>query len=526
MMKIHVVSETPFIMKATGVHTAFMDHIELLKENAKSSSKITALIFKEKSVTFLQLKDSAFKLANSLKALGVKKHDRVAIYLPNSLEYIYSYLAIWSLGLTAVPLDFMLTDDELISCISHSQAKILISRSKPTSSPEAIKKSCPSIENIILCNEKHKDCLFLEELMDNSTADEPLDAGIKDSDYAIIFYTSGTTGKPKGVLCNYFQLTAPAKAMKYFVNLSDKDIALCAGLPFSHLGGLVFIQGILFLRIEVILMDRFVPAEFLKNIQEYKVTCLWLVPSMYYALLQLKEFESFDLSSLEWINCFGAPSSADALRRFHRHCPHTEFYHGWGMTETQGPSVVTPKGSTKLESVGLPAPWITIKIFDDADKELPLGQIGEIVVKSWVVTDGYYKDPQATAQAMRNGWFHSGDLGRFDSDGYLYIVGRKREMMKVGGEIVFEPELEVAIHKHASIAEVAVIGVADNLRGEVPKAFIVLKEGAGLTADELRYFCREHLAHFKVPHYFEFVNALPKNRAGKIDKEKLRGVNL
>jgi acyl-CoA synthetase (AMP-forming)/AMP-acid ligase II len=179
-------------------------------------------------------------------------------------------------------------------------------------------------------------------------------------------------------------------------------------------------------------------------------------------------------------------------------------------------------GSAKIESVGRPAPWIEVKIFDEQDQELPPGNTGEVVVKSWVVSDGYYKDPQLTAETIRNGWFYSGDLGKFDKDGHLYIVGRKKEMIKVAGEIVFEPEVEAAIHKHPDVAEVAVIGIPDKMRGEVPKAFVVLKEGKNVSAEDMRFFCREHLAHFKIPHYFEFVNSLPKNRAGKIAKEGLR----
>ena len=272
----------------------------------------------------------------------------------------------------------------------------------------------------------------------------------------------------------------------------------------------------------MVLMERFVPVEFLKNIQNYKITCFWLVPSMYYAILQLKEFETYDLSSLRWIVSFGASSSPDALRRFNQYCPQAHFFNGWGLTETNAPTVVLPMGSKKIESIGRPAPWIEVKLFDDTDKEMPLGQVGEIVVRSWVVTDGYYKDPELTAQAIRNGWFHTGDLGRFDSEGDLYIVGRKKEMIKVAGEIVFEPEVEAVVHKHPDVSEVAVIGVLDKLRGEVPKAFVVLKEGKKVSEEDLRYFCREHLAHFKIPHYFEFRQALPKNRTGKIDKERLR----
>jgi acyl-CoA synthetase (AMP-forming)/AMP-acid ligase II len=349
--------------------------------------------------------------------------------------------------------------------------------------------------------------------------------GILAQDYAIIFYTSGTTGRPKGVLVNYRQLEAPPQSMTFFVDFNEKDIILCA-LPFSHLGGLIYIQNCISFALTMVLMERFIPLEFLKNIQHYQVTCFWVVPSMYYALLQLKEFESYDLLSLRWVVIFGAPSSPDALRRFSQYCPASHLLNGWGLTETNAPTCVIPLGSKKVESVGRPAPWIEVKIFAENDREVSGGQVGEIVVRGWVVTDGYYKDPEATAQAIRNGWFHTGDLGRFDSESFLYIVGRKKEMIKVGGEIVFEPEVEAAIHKHPDVCEVAVIGVPDKLRGEVPKAFVVLKDGAESNAEELRYFCRQHLAHFKIPHYFEFSNLLPKNRTGKIDKEKLRQTSL
>ncbi len=500
-----------------------MDVVAILEEKAKTYSHKPALIFTAQPITFSQLRDFSFRFADSLKNLGIKKGDKVAIYLPNWPEYIYSYLAIWSIGATAVPLDFMLTEEELLSCILHSEATILIAKSKPTVSLSALKQKCPTLKEIILCHESSTDFLSFEELLKQGKNIAP-QVKIQDKDYAIIFYTSGTTGKPKGVLVNYLQLGAPAKAMGCFVDLSDKDIVLCA-LPFSHLGGLVYLQNNIYFGLTVVLMERFIPLEFLKNIQNYKVSCFWIVPSMYYAFLQLKEFENLDLSSLRWIVSFGAASSPDALRRFHQYCPQAHFLNGWGLTETNAPTTVIPMGSKKLESIGKPPLWIEVKVFDENDKELPLGEVGEIVVRGWVVTDGYYKDPQATAEAIRGGWFHTGDLGKFDSEGYLYIVGRIKEMIKVGGEIVFELEIENAVHKHPDIAEAAVIGVPDKLRGEIPKAFVVLKEGSKLNEADLRYFCRQHLAHFKIPHYFEFITALPKNRAGKIDKEKLRNIN-
>lgn len=497
-----------------------MNIAELLESKAKTLFHKPAFIFREQVISFQQLKDNSFRLADSLMRLGLKKGDKVAIYLPNCPEYIYSYLAIWCCGFTAVPLDFMLTEDELESCISHSETVILIAKSKPAVSFIGLKQKCPSLKEIILCQETRQDFLSFAELQGKGE-NRPPQVKTQDKDYAIIFYTSGTTGKPKGVLVNYLQLGAPPKAMEFFVDLAERDITLCA-LPFSHLGGLIYIQNNIVYGITVVLMERFMPLEFLNNIQNYKVTCFWLVPSMYYAFLQLKEFESIDLSSLRWIVTFGASNSPDALRRFNQYCPNAHLLNGWGLTETNAPTVVLPLGSDKIESVGRPAPWVEVKIFDVNNKELPTGQVGEIAVRSWVVTDGYYKDPEATSYAIRNGWFHTGDLGRFDAEGDLYIVGRKKEMIKVGGEIVFEPEIESAIHKHPDVAEVAVVAVTDKLRGEVPKAFVVLKEGKSLASEDLRYFCRQHLAHFKIPHYFEFIAALPKNRSGKIDKEQLR----
>jgi acyl-CoA synthetase (AMP-forming)/AMP-acid ligase II len=497
-----------------------MDVPKLLTKNAESFPDKAAIIFKDQSITFAQLRDSTFKLANSLINLGVKKADKVAIYLPNCPEYIYSYLAIWSYGALAVPLDIMLTEEELISCICHSEATTLITKSKPAVSLAKIKENCPQLKNIILCQENLEDFLSFEELLEKGTT-KFTGVDIQDKDYAIIFYTSGTTGKPKGALVNYLQLGAPPKAMEFFVDLTEKDIVLCA-IPFSHLGGLVYIQNCLSFGLTLVLMERFVPLEFLRYVQNYKVTCFWIVPSMYYAFLQLKEFETLNLSTLRWIVTFGASSSPDALRRFHQYCPQAHLLNGWGLTETNAPTTVIPLGSNKIESVGRPAPWIEVKIFNANDQELPTQEVGEIVVRGWVVTDGYYKDPVATTEAMRAGWFHTGDLGKFDVEGDLYIVGRKKEMIKVGGQICFEPEIEAVLHKHPEIAEVAVVGIPDKLRGEVPKAFVVLKQGKILTERSLRYFCREHLAHFKIPHVFEFMSSLPKTRAGKVDKEKLR----
>ena len=491
----------------------------LISTTKKFHSK-PAVIFRDQPISFLALSDNVFKLANGLLTLGIKKSDKAAIYLPNNPEYIYSYLALFSLGATVVPLDYMLTEDELVSCLSHCQAKLLIAKEKEALSLENLKKRVPGLENIIVLEESKSNFKSFQDVL-NSARPLPVEIEINDRDPALIMYTSGTTGSPKGILLNYRHLDGSPQAMEYFVDLSEKDIKLCC-LPLSHSAGLIYIQNCICYGITLVLMERFQPLEFLKNIQKYKVTCFHLVPSMYYAILHLKEFESFDLSSLRWLVVFGAPSDPHSLRRFQQYCPQAHLLNGWGLTETCPPNTVIPLGSKKIESVGKPAPWVEVKIVSDEDNELPQGQVGEIVISGWVVMEGYYQDPKTTSEVIKNGWFHTGDLGKFDQEGFLYIVGRKKDMIKVSGEIVYSFEVENVLLKHPAIQEAAVVGMPDKLRGELVKAFVVSKKALEVKPEDIRSFCRQHLAHFKVPHEVEFRDSLPKTPSGKIQKERLK----
>jgi len=487
--------------------------VELLEKWAKKFPDRPAVIFQDKSITFAQLKDNAFKLAQALSDSSLKKGDRVAIYLPNCLEYIYGYLAAFSLGLIAVPLDFTLTEDELLSCLGHSETKVLIARPKEGLFLENLQEKLPFLEKIILPAE-------LALILKKETAPVP-QVDIQPQDHSMIIYSSGTTGRPKGILWNYRHLDSGPMTLGHCVEINENYRLICA-LPFSHGGGLVYIQCMLYFGANIILIERFIPLGFLKNIERYKVNAFFIVPSMYYALLSLKEVESFDLSSLKWLNTFGAANSPEALRKFHKVCPQAMFYNGWGMMETAPPNVILPTGCEKIESIGKPIPWLEVKIFDENDKEVRTGQIGQLVVRGWPVMEGYYKDPKLTAEVMAGGWLHSGDLAKMDKEGLIYILGRFAERIKVGGLLVYASEVESVIMKHSDVGEAAVIGIPDKLKGEIPEAFVVLKNGHALSGNDLRYFCRRHLAHFKIPRYFEFMPMLPKTRTGKIDKEKLR----
>lgn len=268
---------------------------------------------------------------------------------------------------------------------------------------------------------------------------------------------------------------------------------------------------------------RFHPLEFLKAIEKYKVTVFCIVPAMYVAILSLKSHEGFDFSSLRYAVVFGAPSSPALLQRFKAICPNARLLNGWGMTETSAPNAFSPD-EAKIDSIGKFDFITPAKLVDIENKDVQGAGQGELLVGGEGIMAGYYKEEAMTCETLSQGWLKTGDIARRDADGLYYIVGRIKEMIKVAGEIVFAPEVEEKIARFPKVAEVAVVGVADKLRGEVPKAFVVAKETT--SEQELRDFLKEHLAHFKIPHHFEFLKELPKNRVGKIDKQKLRGESL
>ncbi len=497
-----------------------MDTFTLLSDQAQRYFAKPAIIFHDHVINFGDLPAKVFRLANALQRSGLKKGDKLGVCMPNCPEFFYSYLAGFVCGAVVVPLDFMLKSEELISCLSHSEAKILLIQNRAEISITEIQNSVATLETTIILNRNVGEVNFFQDWIDQFL-DTPVKVDIFDHDPALIMYTSGTTGNPKGILLTYQHLKGSPEAMKFFVDLSDKDIKLAA-IPFSHIGGFIYIQNCLIFGITLVIMDRFNPSEFLRLVDQYKVTCFHIVPAMYTALLTLKHIEKFDLSSLRWVVVFGAPSSPDIMERFHKFCPNAQLLNGWGMTETCPPNTVTPWGSKNIASVGKPSPLSEIKIIDENDKEVAAGEIGEILLRGWIVMKEYYKDPESTSQMKRHGWLYTGDLGRKDAEGYLYIVGRKKEMIKVAGQIVYAPEVEAAFYKHDAVLEAAVIGVADKMRGEAVKAFIVLKDGHCTSTEDFRYFVREHLANFKVPQTIEIRTSLPKNRTGKIDKEMLK----
>lgn len=496
---------------------------ELLIKQAQAFSQKPAVIFGETAYTFQKLKDDSFCLANYLCSLGIKNNDKAAVFMPNTYQAAVSYLGILSAGAVLIPLDFMLVEEEIIHFVNHSESKVLIIQQKKDINPETIKQKCPGLKEIIVCKEERMPFASWEKLIAGGSPHEPVNT-INQDDLSSIFYTSGSTGHPKGVMLTYKHFDNPVYCVDYFLHLSADDRILCGGLPFSHVGGFDYMLLMLAFGQTMILMERFHPIEFLKNAQAHKPTLVWMVPPMYVAILSLKDYAKFDLSSLRYVVVFGAPSSPVLLNKFHELCPRAHLINGWGMTETVAPNCFLPPDMTRIESVGKFIPGMEARIVDDNGDVLGEGERGELWVKGSAVMKGYYKEKELTDEMITpDGWLKTGDIAFYDTDRLFYIVGRKKDMIKVGGEVVFSSEVEEKIHRHPSIQEVAVLGVEDKLRGEIPKAFIVLKEKTTLDVQELKIFLKEHLAHFKIPHQYEFLAALPKTRSGKIDKQALKG---
>ncbi|MBN2096927.1 MAG: AMP-binding protein [Candidatus Omnitrophica bacterium] len=497
-----------------------MDIAQRFQELAVKYPKKTFTIFRDQPSTYQETAAKVNKLAQALAKQGIKKGDKVAVYLPNSPEYLISYLAVFSLGAACVPLDVRLTNEELLGVLNHSESAILISKPLENLQFSDLTQKVPGLKNIVSCFSEAQDNFlsFLQIMQEQSS--ENLNIRPDEQDLAILYYTSGTTGKPKAVMSNYRSLDNAAQTARFigFTKQTMGAVSICA-LPLSHLGGFVYLQFALEYAMTIVLLQGFIPLEFLRNVEKYRVTWFHLVPAMFTALLQLKEFEKFDLTSAEGVCVFGAPSHPDLIQRFGQYCPNAILWHGWGMTETAAPNTVTDQGH--IDSIGKAPPWFEVKIFDNDDRELPIGEIGEIVCRGWPVMMGYYKEPEMTAEIMRGGWLHTGDLGCIDQEGYLYIRGRKKDMIIVGGLNVYSPEVEHILSEHPQVKEAAVVGVPDKLRGEAVKAVIVLKDGAELSDKEIKAFCRGRLIHFKVPQIIEFRDNLPKTRSGKIEKQAL-----
>lgn len=524
---------------------------EVLEETKERYPKKIALIYKEKETSFRELDSFINKFANLLQRIGVKRGDRVAVILNNSLEFVISYYAIFRLGAIAVPLNPSFKKEELKYLLKDSKAQTVILESPLTNILKSLKEVLPDLKNIIItdlprrarpqaCRPRHlpippapaaarpqideKAFIFWEEIKSSKYRGQSLSPplslkGVRPTDPAVIIYTSGVTSLPKGALLTHKNLISCAKSSIKASAVSKEDIFLTV-IPLFHAYALTVCMNIpILLGARSLILENFIPQKVIQAIKKYKVTLFPGVPTMFAYLLNTPGIRKKDLQSLRFCLSGAMPLDSRILKSWEEKFA-VPILEGYGPTEAGPVASLNPLKGRKLGSVGVPIPDVSIKIVDEKGGELAVGKVGEVIISGPNVMKGYLNQ-SATKKALKKGWFYTGDLGKKDQEGYLYLVGRKKEMIIVGGFKVYPQEVEEVLLKHPQIIEAAVVGVQDQYKGESVKAFIVLKPEGELTYEETINFLKEKLADYKIPRYLEFRKELPKTELGKILKREL-----
>ena len=492
---------------------------DIISKTANQKKDKTAAVLDDQKITYAELEKQSNQLAHGLIDLGIRPSDMVSIMLPNSIQFLVSYLGVIKSGATMVPLNISFKAPAVEYILNNSEARIIITSQKFL--PLIKKCSLDTVEKIILVDgEKSDDYLLLSELADQK-ATLPELKNIDQEYTAACLYTSGTTGKPKGAMLSHHNLIFDTQKTIEHLKVDDSDRYICVLPMFHAFAETVCMLMPLFLGAEIVIVDKFLPEKVLKTIQEKNVTFFAGVPTMYSALLNVKNRELYELSHLNICISGGAAMPQQTMEDFEETF-NVKILEGNGPTEASPVAYVNPvDGETKTGSVGLPIPETKVKIVDEEDNELPRNEIGEIIVQGEHIMKGYYKMPEETEKTLRGGWLHTGDLGKMDQDGYVYIVDRKKDMINVGGMNVYPREIEEQLYKHPKIREAAVVATKDELRGEIPKAVIVLKDDENATEREIQKYCMQYFANYKVPKLVDFIDELPKNATGKIDKKSL-----
>ncbi|MCX8181778.1 MAG: long-chain-fatty-acid--CoA ligase [Candidatus Methanomethyliaceae archaeon] len=488
---------------------------QILSKSAEKFGDRTAIVWNEKSYSFRDLDLMSNRLANALIEIGLSKGDRVCIFMQNSPEFVISHFGIIKAGGITVPLNVMYRRRELVHMVNDSGATVMVTSEGNLPYVLEVKNDLKSLSKIIVTSLNVPDgCLSFYKLLEEGV-EKPANIDNKDDEIAVICYTSGTTGSAKGAMITHSNFISNIATLSELWELTDKDRLMMA-LPMFHVHGLgIAVHGMVYCGYTMILLERFDARKVMEGIERYKCTVFMGVPTMYIKLLEMED-RKYDLSSMRLWTVGSAPMPVDAMEKFKERYGF-ELLERYGMTETAVVIASNPlRGKRKPGSVGMPIPGVEVKVVDEDDKELPVNEVGEIVVRGPNVMKGYWKRPQETEEAFRNGWFHTGDLGKIDEEGYLHIVGRKKEMIISGGFKIFPREVEEVLHAHPKVKEVAVVGIPDPVKGESVKAFIVLKDGMNATDKELDEYCRNNLAAFKVPRIYEFVSSIPRTPSGKI----------
>jgi acyl-CoA synthetase (AMP-forming)/AMP-acid ligase II len=504
----------------------------LLTKSARTFPDNLALAHGPEKWTYAQFNSRVNRLANALSKLGIKQGDNVALVQYNYAETLESIFACFKAGYGAVPINFRLHPNEFAFIIDHSQARAVILSPEFNEAMIDIRDRIPQARHLITLSGAEGELLDYEKLV-SAESDHWEDAHVQPDDLAWLFYTSGTTGLPKGAMLTHRNLVA--MTMNFYADICPglgPDDAILHAAPLSHGSGLYALPNIGKGAANIILESKsFDPELVFKTIQEHRVTNMFGAPTMVKVLAESPAAGRYDHSSLKALNYGGAPMLVEDLKEaVARLGPCLVQLFGQAespMTITYLPHrdhvlEGTPEQMQRLASAGFPRTDVEVKIFDPQEEELPPGEMGEIVTRSDLVMKGYWRNPEATADTIKSGWLHTGDMGYMDENGYLFIMDRSKDMIISGGENIYPREIEEVLVRHPAIREVAVIGVPDPKWGEAIKAIVALVPGQSATEEELISFCKDNIASYKKPKSVDFVDELPKNNYGKILKRELR----
>jgi long-chain acyl-CoA synthetase len=499
---------------------------DMIDDIAQRYPDKTAFICEDMRYTFEQVNQRINSLVHALADLGVGKGDRVGILAYNCPQY-FEVFGLAKAGRVCVPLNYRFVGRELLYLINNSEISTLIFQSEFVDVLSSIRDELGAVKSFICLDADIDGVLNYEELIGGFSPDEPLE-NVNADDPCVLFYTSGTTGWPKGAIHTHKSILAETQVP--YRNLTSRDVVLCV-MPFFHVGGsAAHLIPAFAVGATQVIHKRFEESLILRTIEEEGVTYVFLVPTMIIRLLEHPDLMNYDLSSLHGVGYTGAPMPVEALRRGIERLGEV-FFQELGQTETLNMTVLkreehklegSPRELRRLESVGKPPREGELRIVDEQGRDVPVGQAGEIVARSERMMQGYWRMPEETVQTMRDGWLHTGDVGRKDEDGYIYLVDRKKDMIISGGENIYSREVEDVLYMHPAVREAAVVGVPDNLWGESVKAVVVLKEGASASEEEIIDFCKDNLASYKKPRSIEFRDELPKTASGKIRKVEIR----
>jgi acyl-CoA synthetase (AMP-forming)/AMP-acid ligase II len=497
----------------------------VLRHHAERSPQREVIATRGTRLSWGELDRRVDALAAALHQAGIGRGDVVAVLLLNCPEYLEVIFAANRLGAAALPLNWRLAGAELRYILDHAQAKALVSEPGFYDTLAPLLGQLPAL-TVRLARDRTPPAgwaSYDDAVSSRSPARVP-DADVGPGDLHRLMYTSGTTAHPKGVMLSFGNLYWKNLGHIVEFGLTAGDRTLVVG-PLYHVGGLDLpATGVLHAGGSVVILPRFEAADVLDAIERERPTSVWLAPAMVNALLQQPDLERRDLASLRLIIDGGEKMPLPLIQRLGAAFPGARFADAYGLTETVSGDTFLDRTHTlsKLGSVGKPVVHLELKVVDDEGREVGPNEPGEIVLRGPKVFAGYWRNPEATAAAIRDGWFHTGDVGRLDEDGYLFILDRKKDLIISGGENIASPEVERVLYEHPAVLECAVVGRPDDRWGEVPVAFVVLKPGRSVEAAELLAHCVGQLARFKVPKDVRFLAELPRNPSGKVLKRVLR----